>query len=293
LIQGKYFDWDAGRPLGEADGCEWGKWVEARGDEVFGRKSDNLFVFLPVAVVESNDKYALGVFDAAADESTPFFQMRLGVALDLLEQHGNAFGTSSRLLDVGCGRGALLEALQRRLPRLELTGIDLSLAALEEASCRVPSAEFVLAEGQTPPFSAGYFDVAHMGNILEHVGDPVSLLTGIVQVLRPGGGLILSTPSRYRLENLIRIVMGKRIQFMSQDHVTEYSVGQVEELLRRAGLRTLDVRGAWRRPARRTLRNTLTRSLLMPMLHAFLFAIGSRHVLESTAFFLAQRGPER
>lgn len=293
MIQGKYIDWEAGRPLGEADGCEWGKWVEARENAVFGRKGDNLFVFLPASVLESNDKYALGVFDAAADESTPFFQMRLGVALDLLERYGKAFGTPSRLLDVGCGRGALLEALQTRMPQLELTGIDLSLAALEEASCRVPSAEFVLADAHNPPFFAGYFDAAHMGNILEHVGDPLSLLTGIVQVLRPGGGLILSTPSRYRLENLIRIVMGKRIQFMSQDHVTEYSVGQVEELLRRAGLRTLEVRGPWRRPARWTLRNTLARSLLKPMLHAFLFAIGSRHVLEPTAFFLAQRGPER
>lgn len=293
MIQGKYFDRSEGRPLGESDGCEWGRWVEGREGPLFGRKRDNLFVFLPAAVVKANDKYAQGVFDVAEDESTPFFQMRLGATLGLLEQVGRAIAPNRRLLDVGCGRGALLEALRTRMPQLELTGIDLSIAALDEAAFRVPSAEFALADAREMPFVSGYFDVALMGNVLEHVGDPLSLLTEIARVLRPGGGLILSTPSRYRLENLVRIVMGKQPQFMSQDHVTEYSVGQVEELLQRAGLKTLDVSGLGQRPGRRTLRNTSARLLLKPVLRTFLSAIGSRHVLESTAFFLAQRMPER
>ena len=64
---------------------------------------------------------------------------------------------------------------------------------------------------------------------------PLQMLKKIERSLKPGGHLIISTPSRYRLPNLIRVLVGKPIVLGSRQHVTEYSVGQVMEQLKYLG----------------------------------------------------------
>lgn len=288
---GKYYDRAEGRPLDEADGCPWPAWADPPRGGRFARGPQGVLVFLPADRVSREDKYAQGVFDAEADESTPFHQMRLRETLHLLERWASEAKPPERLLDLACGTGAFLEAVGRRFPQAERTGLDLSLRALEAAAARNPSAEFVLADGRGSPFATGYFDAVLLNNVIEHLPDPASLIGEAARVLAPGGCLVLSTPSRYRLENLLRVARGNPVVFMSRDHVTEYSVGQVEELLRQAGFGLLEVRGPARKPGRRTLRNTLSGALLKPVLRGGLSLCGSHHVLESTAFFLARREP--
>jgi SAM-dependent methyltransferase len=74
-------------------------------------------------------------------------------------------------------------------------------------------AEVVEARLEDRPFERESFDVVTLGAVLEHVFDPVELLTEIHRVLRPGGVLWLDVPNEagvfYRLGNVYQRLRGR------------------------------------------------------------------------------------
>jgi SAM-dependent methyltransferase len=95
----------------------------------------------------------------------------------------------ARVLEIGCGTGALLESLSQRTARV--VGIEPGVAAVAEARQR--GLDIVNA-----PFTVGAFDerfdlVVHHG-VLEHIEDPASFLVDQLQLLAPGGVIVLSVP---------------------------------------------------------------------------------------------------
>jgi SAM-dependent methyltransferase len=116
----------------------------------------------------------------------------------------------------------------------------------------------------------------------EHVPDPLFLLSRIKKIIKPGGYLILSTPSRYRAGNLVRILRGNPVAFMSPHHVTEYTVGQVQEQLAYGGF---EVRKILSKPISSVSLNARVARLVFSILISI---VGSHHQLESTVFYLAQ-----
>jgi 2-polyprenyl-3-methyl-5-hydroxy-6-metoxy-1,4-benzoquinol methylase len=136
------------------------------------------------------------------------------------------------LLDVGCGEGELSAALAAK-HRVE--GLDHSVAAVRSARARVPNAHFVVADAQDLPYADGQFDTVVLANIFEHVEAPCLLLREARRVLKPQGRLVMSTPSRYKTANFRRAMTGRRLVLNSPNHVTEYTCGQVGEILRWCG----------------------------------------------------------
>jgi SAM-dependent methyltransferase len=74
------------------------------------------------------------------------------------------------VIDVGCGNGANLEALQRALDMAEVAGVDVSPRALEVARARVRGDFTVMdLEHDAPP--ARTFDLVLTSQVIEHVQD--------------------------------------------------------------------------------------------------------------------------
>jgi 2-polyprenyl-3-methyl-5-hydroxy-6-metoxy-1,4-benzoquinol methylase len=149
-----------------------------------------------------------------------------------------------RVLDVGCGKGELAYDLATRAGA-EVTGIDVSRAALEFARDRFHHERLELVEGDaftwTPPHP---FDAIVLSNVLEHVADRVALLRRLADLARPDRVLIrVPVLERDWLVGLRRDL--GLPYFGDPTHETEYSPEQLEAELRQAGLELTELQQRW------------------------------------------------
>lgn len=116
---------------------------------------------------------------------------------DLFFLEGHAPG---RLLDVGCGAGALLEAASSRGWQAE--GVDFDVGAVAAANTR-PGVSARTGSIEQAAFPAGSFDAVTFDNVIEHLPDPASAFREAHRVLRPGGRLVMMTPNADALGHAI------------------------------------------------------------------------------------------
>lgn len=96
-----------------------------------------------------------------------------------------------RMLDVGCGNGATIRAFGEVAPGWTKTGTEFD-AKYRLAVESIPGTEPLhVGPVETVP---GAFDVITMIHVLEHIVDPVALLTTIQGKLAPGGLLLIEVP---------------------------------------------------------------------------------------------------
>ncbi len=98
-----------------------------------------------------------------------------------------AVGPGMRVLDVGCGPGALSAAAAAR--GAHVVGVDLAEGMLAEARRRHPSVEFVCADAEALPFDDGSFDVALGAFLVNHLPDAE---TAIAEMRRVAGRIALA-----------------------------------------------------------------------------------------------------
>jgi SAM-dependent methyltransferase len=98
---------------------------------------------------------------------------------------------NARVLDIGCGRGLLLRAFQRR--GCEVTGTEFSDDACRFAreALKIPVRVGLVHDLNFPD---GSFDVVVMWHVLEHVSDPRTTLAEVSRILRPGGIFLVGVP---------------------------------------------------------------------------------------------------
>ena len=102
------------------------------------------------------------------------------------------FDGVSRVLDVGCGTGALLEKIRFKYPTCVLDGIDLSSGMLEIAQKRnIPHATFVEGDAEALPYGDGCFDVVLCCSSFHHYPNPQKALAEFRRVLRPRGMVMI------------------------------------------------------------------------------------------------------
>ena len=98
---------------------------------------------------------------------------------------------SHRVLDVGCGTGANIQAFEQIAPTV---GIDQSMDALK--FCRMRGIERVAHSAiERLPFREGTFDIVTALDVLEHTDDDMLALRAIHGVCRSNGLLVVTVPA--------------------------------------------------------------------------------------------------
>ncbi len=106
---------------------------------------------------------------------------------------GTELEPGTRLLEIGCGVGAVLAVLGQEFPGVELFGVDVEPAQLEFARQHLEragvEATLLEADALALPFEKESFDHVWMMWFLEHLADPRSALREARRVLVPDGAI--------------------------------------------------------------------------------------------------------
>jgi SAM-dependent methyltransferase len=92
-----------------------------------------------------------------------------------------------RVLDVGCGPGALTEVLAERLGAAGVAAVDPSESFVAAARTRHPGVDVRQAAAERLPFASGTFDAALASLVVHFMADPVAGLAEMARVTRSGG----------------------------------------------------------------------------------------------------------
>lgn len=100
---------------------------------------------------------------------------------------------SIKILEIGCGPGALAGALHRWYSNAEITAVDRDSEFVRFAKEHEPGVEFVEGDATDLPFETNSFDVTISNTVSEHI-EPSKFYSEQLRVLKPGGVcLVLSS----------------------------------------------------------------------------------------------------
>lgn len=175
-------------------------------------------------------KYLSVVYDEAAKPLTDYPTVFAGY---LKSRFGLQDG--QLLLDAGCGRGEMLNALSR--VGLKCCGCDLEAPPPGSSDCEIQELDF----SKDPfPYGTDTFHAVLSKSVIEHMHDPTNFLDEIHRVLMPGGVLILLTPDWNSQMDVF---------FEDPTHVHPYLPLGIERLLRLSGFRDVSVEKFSHHPA--------------------------------------------
>ncbi len=130
----------------------------------------------------------------------------------------------SRILEVGCGGGALLAFLAEK--GHDAVGLDILEEAVSLARQAAPTCRVVRADAGVLPFEDASFDRLLSHHLVEHLEDLPAALADWRRVLAPGGIMAACTPNRHYPSPHI---------FDDPSHLHIYEGNELAEMVEKAG----------------------------------------------------------
>jgi len=126
------------------------------------------------------------MFDVAAEAYDSFMGRYSGLLAPKFCDFAR-IGSERRVLDVGCGPGALSAELVGRLGSAAVSAVDPSQPFVEAARERHPEVDVRQATAERLPFHAAEFDASLAQLVVHFMDDPLAGLQEMTRVTRPGG----------------------------------------------------------------------------------------------------------
>lgn len=133
-------------------------------------------------------------YDTMAAEYSQHRKLHPEVLRDLLSESG--VDHDSRVLEVGCGTGNYVTALQSAT-RCSCWGVDPSSEMLAAARERSERVTFQLGRAERLEFSAEVFDLVFSVDVIHHLENSTEYFQEAQRVLKPGGRVCTVTDSEW------------------------------------------------------------------------------------------------
>ncbi|MCW8091225.1 class I SAM-dependent methyltransferase [Alteromonas sp. ASW11-130] len=178
-------------------------------------------------------------------------------------------GLGKSAIDIGCGPGFFSSVLSNK--GWETTAIDTDFVNIESAKNHAYETHLGDALSLLPDLPESQYDLVLCLELIEHMPKPLgqNLLKEIIKVLKPGGGLIISTPNKFSPEGLGGYYWGEKIRghgkwtAWDSTHIHIYSSSEIIQLLKTSGFvvdritgyyyeGTLPVIGRWKLPLKKS-----------------------------------------
>lgn len=153
------------------------------------------------------------------------FWQRLHTAINHIEKNA----PYENALDFGCGSGVMLPFLAQH--SRQVTAIDIDLVPLERVTKHIPLAKNIqVIDTKQVPISklpTKSFDMINALDVLEHVDDLPHILSQLMNLLKPGGQLVVSGPTENSLYQIGRKLAGP--EYSGQYH--ERGIAEIKQEL--------------------------------------------------------------
>lgn len=190
-----------------------------------------------------NRFFAAGGYEADTPRDEALFAELDRVMLELLPPLDGRI-----VLDLACGVGRRTNLLGAcRL----LIAADVAELALRQARARIgdrSDLRLCVMDGHCLPLADGSIDVVTFMESLEHVHDLERVLGEVCRVVRPGGCIMLSSANRDSLHLRLMRALGFPEFKTSFQHVREYTLREVSEMLARFAMEVEETRGVFLYP---------------------------------------------
>lgn len=133
------------------------------------------------------------------------------------------------ILDVGCGIGALFEAIGPA----RVIGLDHSADGLDHTLRRYPKSRLCCGTVNLLPFCDCSLSAITCQHVVEHLPDPAMACREWYRVVRPGGMLLVLTPSARFVDPSV---------YDDETHVRVFDTEAISSLVEDAGFEVLDIR---------------------------------------------------
>ncbi|MDP3789832.1 MAG: methyltransferase domain-containing protein [Candidatus Omnitrophota bacterium] len=132
--------------------------------------------------------------------------------------------------EIGCGTGFVLSGIKNAFPGMSLRGADIHTKGLDYSKRRLGEIELIHMDARRIPFE-GEFDLIGIFDVIEHIEEDESVLSGIHRALSAAGGLIITVPQH-------KFLWGRYDE--QNCHVRRYSAAELKERVAAAGFRVID-----------------------------------------------------
>ena len=99
----------------------------------------------------------------------------------------------ANLIDIGCGPGGFLCAVQKRFPDIQLNALDLSEEMVRETQERLgPSAVAIVGDSEHMPLESERYEIVTCNMSILHYPHAQDAVNEMYRILKPGGTLLLN-----------------------------------------------------------------------------------------------------
>ncbi|MDD5417164.1 MAG: class I SAM-dependent methyltransferase [Candidatus Aenigmarchaeota archaeon] len=155
-----------------------------------------------------------------------------------------------KVLDIGCGYGALISHLHMIKPRLSFIGIDSSNFMIKTAKKYMSDKNilFVKARADKLPYKNGVFDLVVCKDTFHHFISPEKVLREMYRVTKKGGHIYITD---LRRDSDMKIILSE-INEIARTNITHarlyidsikasYTIGEMQQLFKKAKIKKYEI----------------------------------------------------
>ena len=122
------------------------------------------------------------------------FRVKAWMEARTLRKLASQLPPDAAVFDMGCGDGRLLDIVKSACPGVgNLAGCEIS--GFAAANARQKGHDIQVGGFETLEYPPGSFDLVFLVQVLEHLADPPGAIGKVARMLRPGGLVVIETPS--------------------------------------------------------------------------------------------------
>jgi len=166
------------------------------------------------------------------------FKARLQNVINIQKAKNPNFIDTFSVLDLGCGTG--ISMLAAKQLGLNVTGVEVSKTAVEIANGMNVGPVHCSDLHELDHLGLGEFDLIVLFDVLDHVPDPVKVLSAAEKLLKPGGTMLIEVCD---IDSLYAKLMGKYYTHVIPfEHFSYFNSSTLKALVEKCGLSSGEVK---------------------------------------------------